>query len=67
MFQEKFQHTTHTFHVLTVGVPMDNTLGLSCQICKELSPSFAYSCELKQMAVWWCVLDKPGLYATPIV
>ena len=30
-------HDTHTFHALTAGASMDNNLGLSCQIHKELS------------------------------
>ena len=75
IFQQNFWHVTHCSHALTAVASMDNIPGLSYRICKELSPRrylwsrhcFADSCDLKQGTVWRCVLDKLGLYATPIV
>ena len=67
IFQQKFLCVTHTPFML------DNVLGLSHWIHKEIS-SKRYlwrrhclfdSCELKQTAVLWYMLDKPGLYTTP--
>jgi len=75
MFQGKF--LTHNTHCLlsecssTNGQhPRAKLPNLQGTLSKDIPWSrhcFADSCELKQMAVWRCVLDKPGLYATPIV
>ena len=56
IFQRKFlTRDTHTFHTLTATASMDNILGLSCRIRKELSPKrylqsrhcFADSCRFE--------------------
>ena len=73
-FNKQFWKQTHPLFMLWLE-EYQYPARLSCWIRKTLSSKrylqskhyFADSCKLKRTTVWQCVLDKPGLYATPIV
>ena len=72
-YKKIFWHGSHSFHALTPSVngqhPRAKLPNLQGTLYKYLLSRhyFTDSCELEQMMIRRCMLDKPGLYAMPIV